>query len=123
MPRRNDPVMLEVEVDPSTLLATDTPMVVFLTDLETAVGGGASSGSGGGDAGGSVGSGDPQGAVLYCAICQRQDHESLGFVGTWVSMDHVDIVNAMADQGAHEHPEASVMMRLGQYLVGPVTQR
>ena len=123
MPQPRNAKMLPMEVDPSTLLSPDSPMVIFLTDLETAVGGGGGASSGGGNAGGGGGeSGGPQDAVIYCAICERQDHESLGFTGTWIGDDRENIVAAIGDQQAHEHFEAYVVMRLGQYLIGPVTQ-
>ena len=125
MPPPNNNAKWKAMKEPSLLLSIDSPMVMWHTDLATIFGEGLA--GGGGDTGaplGLEGPGPTAETAFYLAVCPRGDHfaEWMPDGGVWMSPESENYVTALSEAQGHEHLEAYVAMRLGNYMIGPVKQ-
>jgi hypothetical protein len=109
--------------NPSIHLGIDSPMVIWLTDLE---GAGIGGGSGGGESGGgeSGGGATTNAAITYFARCDEQHAAGEPFVdgdGLWSGplVQTFEEARGMADSHGHS---AYVAMFTGGVAIGPVVQ-
>ncbi len=109
------------------LLSIDSPVVVTLTDLETA---GLTSVTfpDGISVGGGGGTGEPVPAKHeeYFAICDGQFHaadmEGALPNGIWMGPARERAIDAFGDRDGHQDGGARVMYKVGSALLGPINQ-